>query len=174
MGGLSAGRVDDAQKSNPLEREGQVYLAGAIEYAHDGGRAWRREIGAFLREELKLDVFDPCTNEMDLLTPEEKERFRRWKTEDPERFMATVRKIIDRDLQTLLRETSFIVCYWDEHVMRGAGTAGELTVAYWNGIPVYVVLGIPREQVSSWALGCATKVFDSWDALKDFLRQCRA
>jgi hypothetical protein len=146
-----------------------VYLAGAIEYAPGGGKEWRREIGRFLTQDLGIPVFDPCTNEMDLLTPEEKDQFRAWKTCAPQRFTSTVQKIIDHDLTNLLEHTCFIVCLWDEYCTKGAGTAGELTLAYWHGVPAYVVLGMPRDRVSSWALGCATEVFDSFEALKEFL-----
>lgn len=147
-----------------------VYLAGAIEYAPGGGKEWRREIGEFLRDELNVPVFDPCRNELDLLTPEEKARFRAWKSEDPLRFASTVRKIIDHDLNNLLHHTRYVVCLWDEACTRGAGTAGELTLAYRHDVPVYMVLSMPRQEVSSWALGCAREIFESFDQLKEYLR----
>ena len=147
-----------------------VYLAGAIEYAPGGGREWRLTIGQFLRDEIGVRVFDPCQNEMDLLSPEEKVSFRRWKTEDHSRFAATVRKIIDHDLDNLMNHTQFVVCLWDKGCTRGAGTAGELTLAYHRRVPVYMVLAMPRSEVSSWALACATEVFHSFDELKEFLR----
>ena len=150
-----------------------VYLAGGIEYAPNGGKDWRLKIGAFLRDELAVPVFDPCQNELDLLTPEEKVAFRQWKTGEPARFRVTVRKIIDHDLRNLLQHTSFIICLWDESCTQGAGTAGELTLAYYHGVPVYMVLAMPREKVSSWAIGCATEVFDSFDSLKEFLRNAK-
>jgi hypothetical protein len=54
-------------------------------------------------------------------------------------------------------------------VLGGGGTHGELTVCYEHGIPVYMVLGIPRAEVSSWILGCASEVFDSFQELREFL-----
>jgi hypothetical protein len=50
------------------------------------------------------------------------------------------------------------------------GTAGELTLAYRMGIPVYLVLAMPPAAASSWILGCATEVFGDFDALKKHLR----
>ncbi|MEI7633729.1 MAG: hypothetical protein WCK47_05560 [bacterium] len=148
----------------------RVYLAGAIEFAPDGGKPWRRDIARFLTHELGLDVFDPCTNEFEILTGEEKTSFREWKSSDRPRFLGVVRRIIDHDLDNLLHHTLFIICYWDRHVTRGAGTAGELTMAHHHGIPIYLVPGMPLAEVSSWAAGCATEIFGSFDDLKQFLR----
>ena len=148
----------------------RVYLAGAIEFAPDGGKPWRRDIGQFLANELGLGVFDPCTNEYEILTAEEKTWFRAWKVTNRPRFLGVVRRIIDRDLDNLLHHTLFIVCYWDRHVQHGAGTAGELTMAHYHGVPVYLVLGMPLAEMSSWAAGCATEIFGSFDELKQFLR----
>ena len=147
----------------------QVYLAGAIEYAPDGGKVWRREMETFLRNELHLSVFNPCINEVALLSPEENSNFRDWKQSDRERFLPVIRRIIDHDLANVVNHTEFIVCYWDEYVSMGAGTAGELTAAYMHGVPVYLVLGIPRVRLSSWAAGCATHIFEDFDELKRFL-----
>ena len=160
---------DEAASGELIEKH--VYLAGAIEYAPDSGRGWRREIGAFLRDELGMPVFDPCVNEVSLLNAEENANFRHWKRHDRERFLPVIRRIIDYDIGQLLEQTQFIVCLWDEYVSRGAGTAGELTVAYLHGIPVYLVCAIPPENLSSWAAGCATEVVSDFESLKAILRE---
>lgn len=149
----------------------QVYLAGAIEYAPDQGLFWREDVSRFLKDELKLSVFDPACRERILLSDEEKQCFRKWKTHDRERFLPVMRRLIDSDLSQILEKTSFIVVYWDQYSAQGTGTAGELTLAYLHDIPVYMVLGIPVEQTSSWVLGCATEVFVSFDQLKNFLSE---
>lgn len=148
-----------------------VYLAGAIEYAPDEGQAWRREVSQFLTGELKMSVFDPAHRERTLLSDEEKRCFRKWKSQDRERFLPVIRRLIDADLSQILEQTSFIVVYWDQYSVQGTGTSGELTLAYLHDIPVYMVLGIPVEQTSSWVLGCATEVFVSFDQLKNFLSE---
>ena len=53
-----------------------AYLAGAIEYAPDHGRAWRKEIAPFLRDELRHDVYDPAEDERKSLTLEEQQNLR--------------------------------------------------------------------------------------------------
>jgi hypothetical protein len=147
-----------------------VYLAGAIEYAPDGGRAWREEVSKFLDETLDHRVFNPCIEENHILTKEEFQMFRNWKAGDLPRFRQTMRKLIDTDLDILMNKVDYVVCLWDEHVLNGGGTQGELTVAYYHNIPVYMVSKIPRMKMSSWILGCTTEVFEKFDDLKTFLK----
>ena len=147
----------------------KIYLAGAIEAAPDDGTTWRSEITQFLSERLSWDVFDPSRHEQDFLTEYEKANFRSWKTTDINKFRPVISKIIDRDLNQLLNECDAVICLWDEYVIPGGGTHGELTLAYEHKMPVYLVLGMPIQKVSSWIIGCTTEVFDSFDALKKYL-----
>ena len=143
----------------------QVYLSGAIEYAPDHGKAWRAEITPFLRA-LGHDVYDPAMDEKKNLTDEEVREFRAWKRADLERFRATVRKIIAWDLDWIERRADCVVAYWDGHCSKGAGSQAELTLAHRRGIPVYLVAGMPVEEISGWILGCATHVFGNFEELK--------
>ena len=145
-----------------------VYLCGAIEYSPDHGKAWRAEITPFLQS-LGHQVYDPALDEKKTLTEEEVRDFRRWKAIDLDRFQRTVRKIIDYDLDWIERKCDYIVAYWDEYAGRGAGSQGELTVAYRRGIPVYMVTAMPVGQISGWILGCATAVFSNFEELKEYL-----
>jgi len=146
-----------------------VYLCGAIEYSPDHGKAWRAQITRFLRDQ-GHEVYDPALDEKKNLSDEEVRDFRKWKATDLPRFQATIRKIIDWDLEWVGRKCDFIVAYWDEYSGRGAGTQGELTLAYSRGIPVYLVTTVPVAQISGWILGCATEVFTSFEQLKEHLR----
>jgi len=146
-----------------------VYLAGAIEYAPDNGEAWRAEISQFITQQLGHEVFNPCVEENHILTPEEFRNFRKWKKTDLTRFRQTVRKLIHTDLDTLLHKVDYIVCYWDQYARHGAGTHGELTMAYYHNIPVYMVTPLPLDEVSSWIIGCTTELFTNFQDLKQFL-----
>lgn len=147
----------------------RVYLSGAIEYAPDFGRQWRSRISPFLVS-LGHSVYDPALDERKNLSDEEVAHFRAWKTSDLERFQHTIRKIIHYDLERIEQQTDYIICFWDEHAQRGAGTQAELTFAYKLGIPVYLVAGMPVAQVSGWILGCSSRVFTDFDALRHFLK----
>ncbi len=149
----------------------RVYLAGAIEKAPDNGCAWREEMGRFLTRELHHTVFNPCLEENHVLTPEEFRHFREWKENNLPRFRQVVHKIIRTDLDTLLHRIDYVVCLWDRYVMAGGGTHGELTMAFWHGIPVYMVSHIPLAEMSSWIIGCTTEIFTDFVQLKGFLRQ---
>jgi nucleoside 2-deoxyribosyltransferase len=144
------------------------YLAGAIEYAPDKGKAWREKLTPALRS-LGCDVYDPAQDEQKNLTDDEREHFRSWKSADLPRFQRTIRKIIDWDIEWITRRADAIIVYWDEYAGRGAGTSGELTAAYRYGKPVYLVAGVPVDKISGWILGCCTQVFTSFDDLQAHL-----
>jgi nucleoside 2-deoxyribosyltransferase len=148
----------------------RVYLSGGIEHSGDGGRGWRRDIRLFL-EDLGAEVYDPAADEKKDLTEEERENFRRWKTDSPERFRHVVRKIIAWDLDRIESRCDDVVALWDESASRGGGTAAEITLAYRIGKPVYLVLGVPRSAASGWVLAAASEVFESFEELKVFLRR---
>jgi hypothetical protein len=151
----------------------RAYLSGAIEYAPDHGRAWRASVTPFL-ESLGHSVYDPARDEKKNLSQEEIAGFRAWKTADLPRFQQTIRKIIAWDLDWIEQKTDYVVCFWDEHVLKGAGTQAELTVAYRLGIPVYLVAGMPVERISGWILGCSTEVFSGFEELQSFLNNGHA
>ena len=146
----------------------KAYLSGAIEYAPDGGEEWREEMTSWLKKHLNHTVFNPAIPSS-VLTQEERANFRRWKVDDFFRFRATVRKLIQRDLEAIVKKIDYVICHWERGVLRGGGTHGELTMAYYFGKRIYMVLGMPRGEVSSWILGCTTEVFDSFNQLKKYL-----
>lgn len=147
----------------------RAYLAGAMERAPDRGRAWR-EAAIPLLARLGHGWFNPCAEEMDLLTLEEREEFRRWKAAGDDRFVPLMRRIVEHDLAALAA-ADYVICLWDEHAQWSGGTPSEITVARVWGKPVYVVRDLPRVDMSSWVQGCATRIFESMDELFDFLRE---
>lgn len=148
-----------------------AYLSGSIENSPDGGRAWRASLKPFLTGTLRHEVYDPAEAIPRLLGAEIYESFRGWKTTDPDRFRATVRRIIAHDLEILTTRSSYVICNWDEHVTKGGGTQGELTVAYHRSIPIYLVTLLPLASISGWILGCADLVLPSFAELRKFLQK---
>jgi len=144
------------------------YLAGSIEYSPDLGKGWRAEIAPLLKA-LGHEVYDPAEDERKNLTEIEAREFRAWKTSDLPRFQRTVRKIIAHDLDLIERECDAIICFWDRHAGRGAGTQGELTFAHRLGLPVYLICGMPVAEMSGWLLGCASEVFTDLDGFCRFI-----
>lgn len=146
-----------------------AYLAGAIEYAPDGGIAWRREIEPHL-DRLGHAYYDATLAECNLLDTDEKRNFSNWKQMDLARFRRAMRKIIDHDLGHLLDRADYVIAYWDESTHKGGGTQGEITLAYRSGIPVYLVTALPPEAISGWILGCTEAVFPDIPSLIAFLQ----
>jgi nucleoside 2-deoxyribosyltransferase len=149
------------------------YLAGSIEYSPDMGKGWRAEITPMLQS-LGHEVYDPAEDERKNLSETEAREFRSWKKNDLRRFQNTIRKIIAYDLDRIERQCDAIVCYWDVHAGKGAGTQGELTFAHRRGIPVYLVCGMPVEEISGWILGCSTEVFTGFDRFREFMNARRS
>ena len=156
-----------------LVTKNRVYLAGAIEHAPDKGKGWRAELEDFLRKR-NWHVFNPCTEEAFLLSPEEKGHLREWKQSDTERFRKVIRKFVDNDVKALSERTAFVVALWDCYAARGAGTAGEITLAYFLGIPVFLVCQCPLPEVPGWILACATEIYSDWESLKRRLAEMPA
>ena len=146
----------------------RIYLSGAIEHSADGGLGWRQRLALRLRE-LGHEVYDPAADQRKDLTEEESREFRQWKLRDPERFRLAVRKIIAWDLARIESQTDAVVALWDAAAARGGGTAAEVTLAFRLGMPVYLVLGLPRNEASGWVLACAERVFEDFDELANFL-----
>jgi len=147
----------------------RAYLCGAIEYSPDQGRGWRRNVAAIL-ESVGHECYDPAEDERKNLDEEELANFRAWKLNDLPRFQKAVRKIIAWDLDQIEHQADYLICFWDEYAGKGAGSQGEITFAHRHGIPVYMVLGLPREQVSGWLLGCASEVFEDFGTFESFMR----
>ncbi len=146
------------------------YLAGSIEYSPDLGKGWRAEITPLLKS-LGHTVYDPAEDEKKNLTEIEAREFRLWKNTDLPRFQRTVRKIIEYDLNLIEDRCDAVVCYWDHNAGRGAGTQGELTFAHRLGIPVYLICGMPVQEISGWLLGCATEVFADFEGFREFMSE---
>jgi hypothetical protein len=149
----------------------RAYLAGAIEYAPDRGKAWRDEMAAFCMHALNHTCYNPLVEESKYLSPAELASFRQYKATDTKYFQQLVRRLIDGDLAALQNSIDYVICYWDEYATRGGGTYGELTFAYWRKIPVYMVTKLPLESISSWVIGCVSEIFTSLEELKQFLLQ---
>jgi hypothetical protein len=147
----------------------RAYLAGAIEHAPDGGKEWRKQMTSLLESSIGHQVYDPTSEEVQVLEPEESQNFRKLKSKDLSGFRKIITRILDHDIYTLTQKIDYVVCLWDNYVKDGGGTQGELTLAYYHNIPVYLVTEIPTSEISSWILGCTTEIFDSFQSLETFL-----
>jgi hypothetical protein len=149
----------------------RVYLSGGMEYAAGEGRDWRSMMQEWLEQELHCTVFNP-NRESDRFFRERHAGidFRAMKAIDMERYRAIAAELVAIDCREIAERTDIVVCYWDASAMRGAGTKGELTMARYCAKPVFLVTDIPAIDIPGWVLGCITRMFPDFDALKDFLK----
>ncbi len=155
---------------SPHPARPRVYLSGGMEYAANEGRDWRSLLQDWLEKRLAAEVFNPnreSQNFFDRRYPGLD--FRALKRTDPENFQSIVRELVDLDCREIALRSDFVICFWDEGAMRGAGTKGELTMARYFGKPVYMVTAIPLQDIPGWVLGCTDRIFPSFDALQRFL-----
>ena len=146
-----------------------AYLSGAMENASDDGSEWRKEITIWLNKTLNHDVLDPVILSSKLATKLKIKNYRELKKENPELFIKFIRRIVDQDLKAV-ENSDYLICLWDDIVLKGAGTHGEVTYAYKIGKPIFLINKLDSIDLSSWILGCTTKIFNDFTDLKQYLK----
>ena len=146
-----------------------AYLSGAMEYAVDEGSGWRIDMASWLSAQLGHNVIDPVEESRLLMLQENSTDYRTWKESDTERYREFVRQCVDRDIRAVTKEVDYIICLWNEDVFKGAGTHGEVTLAFQHNVPVYLVNQIPLRDLSGWIMACSSEIFNNFEELKVFL-----
>jgi hypothetical protein len=148
----------------------RVYLSGGMEYATNEGRDWRYELHEWFERELRCHVFNPNhESEKYFLSHHPGSNIRELKLTDISLYQQIIAELVEIDCREIATVSDFLVCYWDESAMRGAGTKGELTMAKYFGKPVYMVTSMPQHEIPGWVLACTTRIFTSFVELKAFL-----
>jgi hypothetical protein len=146
-----------------------AFLCGGIEYAPEGGRAWRSRLRVWLEENLNHQVYDPALEGRRVVGEEDWAKLGTLKVTDLDRFRKIMHMLISHDLDVVANRTDYLVCNWDDAAVQGGESSAMLTAAHRKGIPVYLVTEIPIERIGGWAVGCTTKILSSFDELKSFL-----
>ena len=138
----------------------RAYLAGAIQGSDDGGAGWRKQFAEALRQ-LKIDYIDPVDE--DIKAYGNARIAHAIIDTDPSSILKVqeeIRPRIDRDIAAVL-DCDFVVAYYDKAVSRGAGTQGEITLAYAAMRPAYILCGKDTKvsEIPFWIIGCATEIF---------------
>lgn len=147
-----------------------AYLSGAMENAKNEGSGWRNEITIWLKDNLDHSVIDPVIETTNLVEKTGSQNYRNWKTSDPNKFRKFVRQAIDKDLDSVVHKADYIICLWNNEVLSGGGTHGEVTMAYYHNKPVYLInqLDMPN-QISGWIMSCATEIFPDFESMQNRL-----
>jgi hypothetical protein len=171
-----------------MKAKPSVYLAGGMEQADELGAEWRDAITPFL-DELGFDVLDPtkleplqlkglrptCLPATILLESGEQTSINHWHElldsydlKQYKRGQKYMRNIIRYDMNVVRNEADYIIAYWDQAAAEGAGTHAEITEAFLNNKPVYMV---EAQDPPKWLRGCCSERFKTWAGLYGFLAQ---
>ena len=97
--------------------------------------------------------------------------YRDLQNSDPRRYKEFVRLCVDNDLKLIFDDADYVITLWDDSVLNGGGTHGEVTMAYYFKKPVYLIDNLSSSKISGWISSCSTQIFNSIDQLKTFLKQ---
>ena len=147
-----------------------AYLSGAMDNAPKEGRKWREDISQWLKSELNHGALNPVVMSKKTAVKENAQNYREWKNTHPKKYKFFMQKIIYSDLTAVKSESDYLICLWDENVIRGGGTHAEVTFAYWYKKPVYLVNNLKEIELSSWSEACTDTIFENFSALKQFLK----
>ena len=148
-----------------------AYLSGGMEYAPESGSAWRNEISDWLSVNLDHSVINPVIESKSLAKEKNILNYRDLQNSDPRRYKEFVRLCVDNDLKLIFDDADYVITLWDDSVLNGGGTHGEVTMAYYFKKPVYLIDNLSSSKISGWISSCSTEIFNSIDQLKTFLKQ---
>lgn len=145
------------------ERKHVIYLAGGMQKSPDGGVKWRRNIKQLLNQRGYYCI-DPTKEENCLLLDD---GWRNSISDNFELFQKNMRTIIDKDLY-FVNMAEHIVCLYDDYI--GGGTFHEMGEGYLLNKKLYLINSnkYDLQKMNWWALGCCTKVVNSYEDLMDY------
>ena len=143
-----------------------AYLSGAMENAKNEGSGWRSEITIWLKDSLNHSVIDPVIETAKLVVKAESRNYRNWKTSNPNKFIEFVRKAIDNDLNSVVNKADYLICLWNNEVLTGGGTHGEITMAYYHNKPIYLINQLNNIELSGWIMSCVTEIFSDFESIQ--------
>jgi hypothetical protein len=143
-----------------------AYLSGAMENAKNEGSGWRNEITKWLKDNLNHSVIDPVIETEKLVTKTKSQNYRNWKTSNPNKFKKFVRQAVDNDLNAVVNKADYLICLWNNDVLSGGGTHGEVTMAYYHNKPIYLINQLINIELSGWIMSCATEIFTEFKSMQ--------
>ena len=143
-----------------------AYLSGPIENAKNSGASWRQDMTLWLEKNLNHKVFNPVIETKNIIGHLNDSNFRSMKKTNPIEYKKIIRKIIKLDLEAVINDSDYLIVKWDESVLKGGGTHGEVTMAYWIKKPIFIVNSLPIDDMSSWIFSCSDFIFKDFKSLK--------
>jgi nucleoside 2-deoxyribosyltransferase/CRISPR/Cas system-associated exonuclease Cas4 (RecB family) len=151
-----------------LRRHAVFYLAGPIGFTvGEEHRVWRNDLREFLTK-LGCGFLDPLDKYANR-SKEVRDGLNRLRDQGKYgRIRSFARKhIIPQDL-ALVDAADGIIAYVPEYT---PGTAGEILYGFLHKKCVLIVCPMPPTRVANWMIGCSTKIFPNFVALKRHLKR---
>lgn len=160
--------------NHPKYKKGNIYLSGAMEFAHDLGSEWREYISPRLRElgyyPLDITALDKAyTAQYGELYSD----FGEGEIGELKR-KANIRKhFVYTDLELIKNDSDALILYYDEGVRRGAGTVSEAMFAYQLDLPIFIISAWEdwKSEIPGWLMALSTKIFTSFDQCIDYMKE---
>ena len=146
-----------------------AYLSGAIENAPYEGQEWREEMTECPQYNLNHRVIDSTLISQATAIKENAKEYKLWKNFYPEKYKTFIQKILRLDINAVISKVYYIICLWDEDVIRSVGTHAEVTFGYWYQKPVFLINKLEKAALSSWIKSCSVFVFDDFNFLGFYL-----
>lgn len=157
---------------HPKYNRGNLYLSGGMQYKKNLGAGWRRNSSTKLLE-MSYFPIDICELDRDY-AKHHGELFysydENFSHKEMIQFKSNIRKhFIYTDLELVKKDSDAILVLWDESAQRGGGTHAEVTCAYENDIPIFIMTTIPIREIPGWVQAESTKIFTKWETLYTYL-----
>jgi hypothetical protein len=141
----------------------KIYLSGAQQFSNDPN-GWRDKATKRF-DKLNVVSVNPCKFETE--SPKALQKLHQKNEMDA--LQKKMVPVVDEDLGELDFCQGCLV-FWDDGVVQGAGTIGEITFCRAMGIPVFIVLDTKYEiyDLPWWILGCVRSIKYIYHSFDDF------
>lgn len=146
-----------------------AYLSGGMENVQNEDADLPSDMTNWLKGNLGHDTIDTVIESKKLVLANGAEEYQDCKTTNHGKYKEFIRLLINQELRAVIDKVDYLIVLWDESILYGGGTHGEVTVAYWVDRPIFLVNKLPKEKLSGWISYCSTETFNSFDELKKAL-----
>lgn len=157
---------------HPKYPNGNIYLSGGIEHAHNDGAGWRAKATPILQ---KMGFFPIDIAALDAAYAEKHGKlYASFGSDERGQLLrkANIRKhFVHTDLELIKNDTDALIVLYDQSVRKGAGTISECQFAYLLDIPIFVVSDWDdwMKEVPGWLHALSTKIFVNFHELYNYL-----
>ena len=86
-----------------------------------------KRIKFWLKSELGHSSIDPVIESAKIGEKNNAHDYREWKIKNPEKYADFIRLCVLNDIDIVVNRADYLICLWDQNVIKGAGTHAEIT-----------------------------------------------